>query len=269
MNRSIFTATLALGLLVLPSTGSAQGRHVRLHVNPRWEECAFQLDPSLTQQAWHQFTGEAGVVTYFRPMADARPMGARNFELSLHRWETAIDDTDPAWNDTFVHPDSTHWLFDGDRLPFPGLMARAGVTDNIDVGAYFSKNFPSNYGLLGAQAQYAFVRDPEVPWAAATRVSFMSLFGPSDLNFTVYGVDLVGSREFVATGWASIAPYAGVSGFLSRSHETTNAVDLRDENVLGAQAMVGALARISAARVAFELSTARVNARAFKVGVSF
>jgi hypothetical protein len=33
--------------------------------------------------------------------------------------------------------------------------------------------------------------------------------------------------------------------------------------------MVGAVARVSAARVAFELSTARVNARSFKVGVAF
>jgi hypothetical protein len=33
--------------------------------------------------------------------------------------------------------------------------------------------------------------------------------------------------------------------------------------------MVGAVARVSAARLAVEFSTARVNARSFKVGVSF
>jgi hypothetical protein len=209
------------------------------------------------------------VVTYFRPLADARPLGARKFELSLLRWEIGIDDTDAAWNDTFVHPDPEHWLFDGGRLPFPGLMARAGVTDRVDVGAYFTKNFASNYGLYGGQVQYGVLNDPESPWAASSRASFMSLFGPTDLDFTVFGLDLIGSREFALASWASVSPYAGVTGYLSRAHEKTNAVALDDETVPGAQAMVGAVARVSAARLAVEFSTARVNARSFKVGVSF
>ena len=27
----------------------AQDHHATLHINPRWDECSFQLDPSLTQ----------------------------------------------------------------------------------------------------------------------------------------------------------------------------------------------------------------------------
>jgi hypothetical protein len=266
--RMISSAAAAFTLLLLPITGLAQ-KNVQLHVNPRWDECAFQIHPSLTQQAWHQFTGDAGVVISFRPLTDARPLGARNFEISLLRWEIGIDDTSSAWNDTFVHPDAEHWLFDGNRLPFPGLMLRAGVTDRIDVGAYFTKNFPSNYGLYGAQAQYNFFGQPEAPLAAAARVSFMSLFGPQDLGVASYGLDLVASRELVGTRWASLSPYAGISGYIARSHEKTSAVALDDETVPGAQAMVGALARISKARVAFELSTSRVNSRSMRVGVSF
>ena len=38
-----------------------------------------------------------------------------------------IDDEKDAWNDTFSHPDSTHYLTDGDALMIPGLMVRAGV----------------------------------------------------------------------------------------------------------------------------------------------
>lgn len=60
-----------------------------------------------------------------------------DFELSALQWETDIDDTEAAWNDTFVHPDSTHWLLEGSGLAFPGLVVRAGVTDKIDAGAYF------------------------------------------------------------------------------------------------------------------------------------
>jgi hypothetical protein len=267
--RGITIVAAASAVVLLPSSGLAQRKDVRLHVDPRWDECAFVLDPALTQKAWHQFAAEAGVVTYFRPLADARPLGTGHFDVSLLRWEIGIDDTDAAWNDTFVHPDPEHWLFDGSRLPFPGLMVRAGVTDRIDVGAYFTQNVPSNYGLYGGQLQYGFLRDPESPWAASARASFMSLFGPTDLDFTSFGLDLVGSRDFALSRRASISPYAGVTGYLSRAHERTAAVNLDDETVPGAQAMFGAVARVSVARVAFEVSTARVNARSFRVGVAF
>jgi hypothetical protein len=271
MTRTKIGAALAaLVPVLLPSAGSAQhGKDIRLHVNPKWSECAFHLDPSLTQAAWRQFTGEAGLVAYFRPVTDARPMGAGNFELSLMQWRTSIDDADPAWNDTFVHPDSTHWLHDGGGLPFPGLMLRAGVTDRIDAGAYFTRNPESNYGFFGGQVQFNVVNDTTADWAASARLSFVTLFGPEDLDLAVYGVDLLASKEMFASRWVSVSPYAGVSAYLSRSHETADAVDLEDENILGARAMVGAVVQLSAARLALEYSTARVNSRSIKVGFAF
>jgi hypothetical protein len=65
----------------VPSVNGLRTRrshNVTLHINP------FQLDPALTQAAWHQFTGEAGVVTYFRALTGAEPMGAGNFEVRFH-----------------------------------------------------------------------------------------------------------------------------------------------------------------------------------------
>src|ERR1043165_6151215 len=119
--------TILISLAVAAGSAEAQTQP-KLHVNPRWHECSFQIDASLTQQAWHQFSEEAGLVTYFRPLADARPMGRGKFEISVLQWKTGIDAKDAAWNDTFVHPDSTHWLFEGDGLAFPGLTARGGLT---------------------------------------------------------------------------------------------------------------------------------------------
>src|SRR6187402_2415866 len=170
-----------------PHTHGAGGHDVTLHVDTRWKECSFKLDPSLTQQAWRQFTQEAGIVAYFRPIADARPMGRGNWEVSAMQWKTNIDDADPAWNDTFVHPDSAHWLFEGSGLQFPGLMARAGVSKKIDVGAYVTKNPNANYGFFGAQMQYNLANDEKKGWAASVRGSFVSLYGPEDVDFTVYG----------------------------------------------------------------------------------
>ena len=76
-----------------------------------------------------------------------------------------IDDADAAWNDTFVHPDSAHYLFEGSRLKFPGLMLRGGVSAETDVGLYVTKNPNANYGFVGAQVQRSLATGATTPWA--------------------------------------------------------------------------------------------------------
>lgn len=262
----IFITATAVALPRIPA--GAQAIPPRLHVNPRWRECSLQLDSSLTQAAWHQFTREAGLVVYFRPLADARPLGKRNFEASLLQWKTGIHAADPAWNDTFVHPDSAHWLFEGDGLEFPGLMVRAGVTETTDIAAYVTKNPRANYGFYGAQLQRALVGGSS-KWGVAARLSFVSLYGPEDLDFSVYGVDLIASRTIALSRWASVSPYAGISHYLARSHEKTAAVNLDDEMVAGGSRSFGAALNVSAARLGVEYSAARVGSFSIKLGVGF
>lgn len=253
-----------------PANVEAQDRHVHLHVNTRWEECAFQLDPALTQAAWRQFAEEAGVVTYFRPLRGARPMGAGNFDISILQSTTGIDDADAAWNDTFVHPDSTHWLFEGSGLSIPSLMVRGGITDRIDVGAYYTESPKANYGFAGGQVQYSVVDEARTGISGATRLSVVKLFGPEDVDFTAYGLDLLVSRDVpLFAGRAAVTPYAGISGYLSSAHEKSAVVTLADENVFGSQAMVGAEARYSVARVAVEFSSASVQSRTIRIGLAF
>ena len=267
MSRTTFVpAAVALAAALFASPASAQGIP-KLHVSNRWKECSFQLDPALTQAAWHQFTREAGLVVYFRPLADARPLGKGHFELSALTAKTGIDDADPAWNDTFVHPDSEHVLFEGSGLSLPGLMVRAGVSGSTDVNLYLTKNPNANYGFFGAQIQHALVGGGESAWAAAARVSVVSMYGPADLDFRVYGADLVASRQVRLTSWASLSPYAGVSGYLASSHEKTAAVDLRNEHVPGAQANVGAALQLSVARLGVEYNVARVRSLSLKAGI--
>jgi hypothetical protein len=266
--RNLIIAAVALATALFQTPAAAQaGSRPRLHVNPRWEECSFQLDRSLTQSAWRQFTEEAGLVAYFRPLSDARPMGRGNFEVSVLQWQTGIDDTEPAWNDTFVHPDSTHWLFEGSGLKFPGLMARAGVAARTDVGIYLTKNPNANYGFYGGQVQHSLVGSTTSDWAAAARVSFVSIYGPEDLNFAVYGADVLVSRKLALSRWVAVSPYAGVSTYLSRSHEKSAVVNLDDEQVLGAQGMVGAAVQVSKARLGVEYSVAKVPTFSLKVGI--
>ena len=268
-------STLIASALVLASLQTAAFAHgasknVRLHVNPRWSQCSFQLDPALTQEAWHQFTNEAGLVVYFRSLTDAKPMGVGNYEFSLLDWESSIDDTRSEWNDTFVHPDSAHWLMEGDRLGIPGLTLKTGITDRIDVAAYWIKSQGANYGFWGGQVQYNVINDSEKKWDAAARLSFVSLYGPEDFDMTVYGLDLVASKEYgLFSGLIVLSPYAGVSAYVSSSHEKSAIVSLQDERVLGMRGMLGAVAQISVARLAVEYNVAAVNSVSFKVGIGF
>ncbi len=233
----------------------------KLHVNDRWDQCSFVLDPSLTQEAWHQFTREAGLVTYFRPLNSAKPLGVKHFEISLLDWGTKIDDADAAWNDTFSHPDSTHTLLDGNAILFPGFMFRIGVSTPIDIGAYITKRPAANYGLYGGQVQYNVLNDSEKKLAAAVRFSFTKLFGPEDLNQSVYGLDVLASKDV----FKRFSPYVGVSGYLARAQETTSKVNLENENVFGLQGMVGIAVKISALRIGGEINFANVPGYSFKV----
>jgi hypothetical protein len=241
-----------------------------LHVNPKWEECSIQLDPSLTQEAWHQFAREAALVTYFRSVTDARPMGALRFELSVLKWNTRIDETDDAWNNTFVHPDSQHWLIGGDDLPFPVLMMRAGVSRKVDVAAFWGERPGANYGVAGAQVQYSIINDTTRNWALSARANLVSLYGPADVNLYVSGVDLIASRTFkVAPDWLSVSPYAGISSYSAYAHEKTDSVKLDDEEISGSQAMAGAVAEIKFVRIGVEYNFASVNTLSYKLGASF
>lgn len=278
MNRNPLAAAaaaLAVAFFQTPATAQDVAYHgyhggdasaPTLHINPRWKECSFQLSSNLTQAAWRQFTQEAGLVVYFRPLSDARPMGKGKFELSVLQWETRIDDSQPAWNDTFVHPDSLHWLLEGPSLAFPGLTVRAGITNTTDVGIYVTKAPGANYGFYGAQLQRALFGGADRPWAAATRVSFVSLYGPDDLDYTVYGADFVTSRSLRLRSWAMLSPYASVSTYLGHSHEKSAVVALRDESVVGAHAAAGAALQLSKARFSAEYNVGKVNSFSMKVG---
>jgi hypothetical protein len=271
-SRHLIAASFAAALIQSPLAAQqplfhGEGGHPKLHVDTRWKECSFKLDPSLTQSAWRQFTREAGLVTYFRTLTDAQPIGKSSFEVSVLQWQTGIDDSDSAWNDTFVHPDSTHVLFEGDHLQFPGLMVRAGLTDRTDLAIYATKNPNANYGFYGANVQRNLVGGASSAWSASGRASFTKLFGPEDVDFIVYGAELVASRRLGLTSWASISPYAGVSAYVSSSHEKSSVVNLADERVAGVRGLAGATLRLSRMQLSAEYDAAKVNSVSFKIGI--
>jgi hypothetical protein len=261
-SRYLFLTTALVAL----SQSPALAQH--LHVHDRWNECSFQLSSSLTPGAWRQFTQEAGLVVYFRSLTDAKPMGKGRFEVSALQWKTGIDDADPAWNDTFVHPDSAHYLFEGSGLAFPGLMVRGGLTGTTDIGFYVTKNPNANYGFYGLQLQRTLL-GANSDWTTSARTSFVSLYGPEDLEYTVYGADVVTSRAVRLARWLTVSPYAGASVYHGRSHEKSAVVTLEDESATGVQGSLGTTLQLSKARIGAEYNFAKVNSISFKVGVGF
>jgi hypothetical protein len=261
---------MTFALLALSFTSLIIAQEAHLHVDPRWKECSFRLDRSLTPGAWHQFAEEAALVTYFRPLADARPMGVGAVEIALLNWGTNINENDGAWNDTFVHPDSTHWLIGGPKLSFPGLAARVGITRRIDAGFYFTQNPNANYGFMGAQVQYNFLDKPATGWSASARASFSSLFGPEDLEAKNGGLDLIGSRRIkIYSNNFSVSPYAIVSAYLSHASERSAVVNFSDQNIPGVQGAVGAVAQIYIVRLAAEYNLGKVSTLSYKIGLAY
>lgn len=269
--NSIYTSVAITCILVIVSNFSfAQQQLPKLHVNPKWKECSFQIDPSLTQDEWYKFTKEAGLVSYYRSLTEAKPLGRWKFEVSLLQWKTEINDAEGAWNNTFVHPDSIHWLKEGPRLAVPGLSGRVGIADKLDIGLFFTKNPEANYGIYGGQIQYNIVYDTLLHWGASARAMFTSIYGPEDLQLRVYGVDFVASKELIKhSNWVSISPYAGISAYLSASHETTDKVNLKDEIIVGTQVMLGVTVNVYYARLGIEYNYSNTNTLSFKIGVGF
>ncbi|MEE8437385.1 MAG: hypothetical protein V3S22_03505 [Candidatus Neomarinimicrobiota bacterium] len=254
--------------LYLPLSSSyAQGDRPIQHLTDDWENCSMILDPSLTQDAWHRFTQEAGNIFYFHSLTSPKALGAGKFNIAVVTGFTRIDDNSSAWNDTFVHIDSAHYLVsENGILGFPSLSAAYGFSDNIDIGAYFTMNPGTNYSAVGGSIKYSLINDPHKNIFAAVRVSsvFVLLKGESEFNLSVHGIDLLFSRDF-----NKITPYSGLSVYLSRNHETTDKVNLEDENVIGLLGKVGITAPISFLRLSLELNFAAVTTTAIMVGFDF
>ncbi|HUC40921.1 MAG TPA: hypothetical protein VMR92_08820, partial [Gemmatimonadales bacterium] len=103
----------------------------------------------------------------------------------------------------------------------------------------------------------------------STRLSFVSLYGPDDVDLRVYGVDLIASKTAPVSTRLSVSPYVAFSTMLSQAHEKSSAVTLNDETAWGAMGTIGAVTQFSAARLGVEYNLAKVSTFSFKIGVGF
>lgn len=230
--------------LFLPATGLADGAggplpDPPLHVDASLDDCSVSFAPELTQGAFRRFAREFGSVSAFKQASPPGTLGQWGFALGLEQIFFSVDERSAAWNDTFAHPDAYHEL--GSDLSFPKLRLRLGVTDDLDVGAFYSENPHANYGWLGFEAKYGILQQrDDMPLALALRGAYTKTLYVADMDMHALSVDVSVGRTF----WNVLTPYLGVGSDAILARETSDAVDLQREALVVPRLTMGFEARV-------------------------
>ncbi len=248
--QSIATV-IALIPLLIPAASYAQ-EGVYWHIDPSVKTCSMVIDPSLTQTQWGKFTRQVGAIASFKQLASAEPLGRMNFTFGIDYSSTPVDQHDPAWINTFTHPDVNCPL--GDRIKVPTIRAALGVSQKLDVGGAWTTAPGANYGLLAGELKYAILGESAGVPAVAASTSVTALTGVPDFNLSIYSVGLMASKRF-----SRLAPYLGVRESLAVGTETTAKVDLNTEKIPLTQGFIGATYYIWKLGLAAEYNIAEVN----------
>lgn len=252
----------AVYLFVSASYAQGDGTDVYWHTDPRVKTCSMVIDPSLTQAQWHSFTQQVGAVSSFKSLAPANTLGKWNFRVAIDYGSTPVDQHDPAWINTFTHPDADCPL--GDAVAYPTIRAAMGVSDHMDVGGSWTVAPGANYGLISGECKYAFLQDSEHSPAAAIRASVSILTGVPDFDLNIYSVDALASKKI-----AMVTPYLGIRTSLAVGTETTSKVNLSRESVAIAQGYAGVVYSVWMLSLSAEYDISTVNTFALAIGANF
>jgi hypothetical protein len=224
--------TYLVALLAFPTVARADDPV--LHVDPTTEECEVRFAPGLTQASYHRFVREFGSASAFKQMGAPLVLGKKRLSFGVEYMAFSVDETADAWNDTFVHPDSTHWL--GSEKRFPKLKLRVGLGANTDVGAYYTMNPLSNYGWIGIDAKHALLRQAEeMPVTVAVRGAYTKTLFVDDMDMHALSTDVSVGRTFKY----GITPYVGLGADMVLARETSPMVELDTEYVTDGHAFAG------------------------------
>jgi hypothetical protein len=220
---------LVAWICLLPTTALAHGPNghpadPNLHVDASLDDCSVQFSEELTQPAFSRFVREFGSVAAFKQMSPPTTLGQWGVAVGLEYIAFSVDDKSDAWNDTFAHPDAYHEL--GSDLAFPKLRARVGITDDLDVGAFYAQNPNANYGWVGVETKYGLLKQHRgMPLSLALRGAYTKTLFVEDMDMHALTFDISAGHTFFDV----LTPYAGVGGDGVLARETSDAVALDDE----------------------------------------
>ena len=237
MTRARVVLVALMGLVPAVALAHGTGGDVpdpNLHVNPTLKDCEVQFAPELTQSAYSRFVREFGSVSAFKMMAPPTTLGRGGVAVGLEGISFTVEEHSDAWNDTFYHPDAYHEL--GSEKTFPKLRLRVGVSDNVDVGAFYAENPNANYGWLGLEVKVAMLRQSqEMPITLALRGAYTKTLYIQDMDMHAVTADVAAGRTF----GGMFTPYLGVGTDAVLARETSDAVNLDTEMQSVAHALGG------------------------------
>lgn len=234
-----------------------------LHVNDAYRSCFFDLHGELTQAEFQEFTAELGSILRFRQLGDVASLGKGRFEVGVQYSSSSVDGAKGAWNNTMSHPTADHYL--GRSIVIPRLVARVGVSDHVDIGAWGGLDPYSNYGAAGVDTKVALMtQGPDRPVSVATRLSMTSLIGPREVWVGNVSVDISVSRAFGP--WS---PYVGLGASSSLGVELSKDVDLDYAPAGKSLAYAGISYRWRTLVLSGEVEKGQLASYAFRIGKKF
>lgn len=262
MKKHLILAAL-VGLVPTAALAHGENGHAadpELHVNPNLKDCSIQFAPELTQEAFHRFVREFGSVSAFKHMGAPLALGRGRAAVSLQGIAFTVDERSDAWNDTFHHPDATHEL--GSDKKFPMLRASAGLTDALDVGGFYAENPTANYGWVGIEARYGWLRQNEaMPVSVAVRGAYTRTIRADDLDLHAATLDVSVGRTF--RGF--LTPYVGVGSDAVLANERSGVVDLEQEAMDVPHRFAGVEARFHRVAIGAEVMRGALTTWQFQV----
>ena len=223
MRTAQITAIMAL---VIAAPAGAQSSFPPLHVDTTLKDCSVRFASTLTQSSFHRFVREFGSVSAYKELASASTVEAGRVAIAVEMLNFTVDEHAPAWNDTFAHPNDHHPL--GSDKSFPKVEMRVGVAENVDVGAFYTRNPNANYGWLGLDTKYRILNESDgSPLSLAVRGAYTKTLYVGDMDMQSATVDVAIGRQF----WGIVRPYVGIGGDGILARETSAAVNLHNENM--------------------------------------
>ena len=268
--KAFSTVIGAVGLVATLAPAPAHAQHsdggrpgLHLHVNDAHSSCFFDLHPELTKGEFEAFAAELGSVLRFRQLGDTTTLGRGHVEIGVEYARSPIDDAKGAWNNTMSHPTADHYL--GEAIEFPRIVARFGVSDRVDIGAWGGLDPNANYGLVGVDTKIALMRQGSSrPVSVAIRPSLTSLVGPSEVWAGNASVDVSVSRAI-----GSVSPYVGVAASSSVAVERSDDVDLDPATADHSVAYAGLAYRWRKLVVSAEVEKGALVSYAVHIGTRF
>jgi hypothetical protein len=235
MKTTTLIATAALSVVTTALRAqSSHANHPPLHVDSSYSDCSVKFAPNLTQAAFSKFAREFGSVSAYKQSAPASTLGRGKVFLGIEMISFNVDEWSDAWNNTFAHPNADHPL--GSRHDFPKLEARAGVTDDVDVGAYFARNPNANYGWLGLDGKYrVLTQGNDMPISLAVRGAYTKTLYVRDMDMHAVTADVSAERRIAQV----FRPYIGLGADGVLARETSDAVNLKTERQIVPHAFGG------------------------------